>query len=120
VIACAWFVFGIRQANDINAATSILSQSGPLRPAQAKHVSDLLDSAATLNPDRQVDVLRGDLATTEGRLAQARVILLRVIHDEPRNVNAWLAYTQATRNNGKAFLDAVNHVHQIVAHLKLR
>ena len=57
-LACAWFALGIRQAIATDRATAIVYQSAPLTPAQAARAAGLLDDAATLNPDRTVDVLR--------------------------------------------------------------
>jgi hypothetical protein len=118
VIACAWFAIGARQAHDLNAATHILSRSAPLRPAQDRQVAALLNSAATLNPDHQVDVLRGQLATAEGQYARARQILLGVIHGEPKNLQAWIAYATAARNDPAAFNAAVIAVRRLIPIVK--
>ncbi|MBV8956132.1 MAG: hypothetical protein JO153_09550 [Solirubrobacterales bacterium] len=117
LVVCGWFALGARQAHDTNAATTLLSQPKSLTPSQMKHVSDLLDSAGTLNPDRQVTILRGELATAQGQLGPARQILTGVLVSEPKNVDAWVAFGHASRNDRKAFLESVNRVSELVAHL---
>jgi hypothetical protein len=107
LLACAWFALGARQARDVNVATNILSQPTPLRPAQARQVASLLHSAGTLNPDRLLDVLRGELASAEGQNARARQILIGVIHQEPKYLRAWVAYATASRDDQAAFDAAV-------------
>jgi predicted Zn-dependent protease len=95
VAACAWFALGVRQAHDINAATAITSRS-PLPAIQVKHANSLLDDAATLNPDQQVNVLRAELAVDQGRYVRARQILRQVVRREVNNLQAWLVMKSAS------------------------
>jgi Flp pilus assembly protein TadD len=103
ILACAWFGLGIRQAHEINAAKAIISQKS-LSSAEAKRAAAHLDSADTLNPDREVAVLRGALAVAEGNNPLARRVLLPVIRQEPKNLEAWLAYARATGDEPQTFL----------------
>jgi hypothetical protein len=90
IAVCAWFAVGIRQAHDTAAASAILSGGSRLSPAGAARASSLLDGAALLSPDRQVGLLRAELAAERGQRALAQRLALRVAHAEPRNSQAWL------------------------------
>jgi len=90
IVACAWFAVGIRQAHDTDAASAIVSGGHRLDAAAAARASSLLSGAAVLNPDRQVGLLRAELAAERGRRARAQRLALMVAHAEPRNVQAWL------------------------------
>jgi Tfp pilus assembly protein PilF len=94
VCACAWFGLGVVQSHATDAATSIVAGSGRLSPAQAARARSQLDTAATLNPDRSIDLLRARLAVREGRSAAAITILRRTVAAEPMNLSAWLALAQ--------------------------
>src|SRR5690348_8547698 len=86
VVVCAWFVVGIRQAHNISRVTSIvegLNGQNRLTAAQAADAISLLNAAATLNPDRTVDVLRARVALLRGDRARAKRILLGVVASEP-------------------------------------
>lgn len=89
LVACAWFALGIRQGRDANLATQQLANAGRLTPAQASHVSRLLDDAGTLNPDRAIDVLRARLQNHAGQNAAAIATLLPVVHSEPSDIDGW-------------------------------
>jgi predicted Zn-dependent protease len=95
VLVCAWFVLGSRQAHDLDSATSIVEGATAPNAQQATRARALLSSAATLNPDRQVDVERGMLALERGHRAQAVSILERVTREEPMNLVAWVDLAQA-------------------------
>jgi predicted Zn-dependent protease len=87
--ACAWFALGVRQGHDANQATQALAGAGRLAPTQSARLSRLLDHAATLNPDRGVDVLRARLQNHSGEDAAAVRTLEAVVHSEPRDIDAW-------------------------------
>lgn len=90
ITACVWFAIGVRQAQDTAAAAAIVSSGHSLSAARIARASSLLSDAAELNPDRQVDLLRAELAADSGRRAQAQRLALTVAHAEPRNSQAWL------------------------------
>lgn len=90
LLVCAWFAIGIRQAHDTTQAQTILSASRSVDGAQARHLSSLLSAAAVLNPDQEVQVLRGRLAFAQGDKARAVTILQAVTRAEPRSREAWL------------------------------
>ena len=65
IVACAWFVFGIRQAIDTSRATTIANQGNHATAAQEREVRSLVDGARLLNPDRQPAVLLGQTESTQ-------------------------------------------------------
>jgi predicted Zn-dependent protease len=101
VLVCAWFALGIRQTRDTARATAIIasaaSANGP-SAAQASHERSLLKAAGTLNPDKQLDVLRGQLALLQGNNRSAARILEGVVAQEPLNVEAWVYLARAAFN----------------------
>lgn len=117
-LACAWFVLGIRQAHEISVASAIVSRPGPLGPADAAHASALLKEAKTLNPDLEVDVLRGRLASAEHHLRQARQILGTVTKREPKNLDAWLWLAHASGYDPVSFYAADLAIDSLVPPIK--
>jgi predicted Zn-dependent protease len=95
MVASAWFVLGIRQAHDTTQAQEILSASRSVGGAQARKAESLLSAAAQLNPDQEVQVLRGRLALAQGDKPRALAILQAVTRAEPRSREAWLWLAQA-------------------------
>ena len=110
VAACAWFVVGIRQAQEIQRASAILSRASTVTPAEARTVSSLLSSAAFLDPDREVNLLRGQLALERGRPSRAQQIIEHVTRAEPQNLAAWLALAQAATNDVGLFDYALRRI----------
>jgi predicted Zn-dependent protease len=95
LLAAAWFALGIYQSHAVSQATSIAAGKGRLTAAQARHADDLLHDAATLNPDRAVDVLRAQVALARGDAARSRQILSGVVAREPQDLDAWIALARA-------------------------
>jgi predicted Zn-dependent protease len=104
-VIAAWFALGIHQAVDTSQATALITGPSPLSAARAAHARALLSSAATLNPDQTVNVLRGELAMAQNQNAAAQQILVGVTRSEPQNLDAWiqLAYA-AARNRDRRLL----------------
>lgn len=96
IVIVAWFALGARQAHDLSLATDIVSQNGTVSATQAARASSLLDSAATLNPDQQVKLVRGALAIDRSQYGRARSVLTQVTNAEPLNLEAWLTLAHAT------------------------
>ena len=90
IVVCAWFVLGIRQAHEINRATSIIAQTGTIPAAQLRAAAAALRSAGTLNPDAGVTILRARLAVKQQDPRRAERILKTVVRDEPMNLEAWI------------------------------
>jgi Flp pilus assembly protein TadD len=106
LVVCAWFGIGIRQAHETNAAASIVSEQGRPSASQIKRVSALLGSAGTLNPDSQLDVLRGRLAVREGSRSAAERVFKDVVRREPMNADAWYLLANAATDAHTAILAA--------------
>ena len=114
LVAAGWYVVGIRQAEDTGRASALVSGGTRLSAAQASRASALLDSAAFLNPDREVDVLRAQLERDQGNLGGARAILDRVVLKEPDNLDAWIWLARSSVGDPKDFYTAAYRVRQLV------
>jgi hypothetical protein len=112
LIACAWFVLGIRQAHDLGVATSI-AQNRSISPAQAAHAESLLDSAATLNPDKEVQLVRAQIASAAGNDTRAIALAQQVANAEPENVVAWYVMAQVSGSSGQLLLTAFRHIREL-------
>ncbi len=100
IVVCAWFALGIRQAHDIDRASAIVSAGRSVSAAQLRGVDSVLSSAAELNPDSQVNLLRGQVALLAGKRARAAQIFGRLVRDEPMNIQAWVSLAEATTDPG--------------------
>lgn len=112
VVVGAWFVLGALQARDVDRATAIVDGS-QWTPAQARRAENLLDDARTLDPDRQVDVLRAEVDVRNGESGAARAILGPVVAAEPMNVVAWGALARAAAGDPRAFELALERVREL-------
>jgi predicted Zn-dependent protease len=110
VIVCLWFALGARQAIDLSRATAITQGSSALSPGQARRADELLSAASTLNPDRQVDVVRGIVALARNQSSLATTILRRVTREEPMNLQGWVYLAQADLGHGGEFKHAVAQI----------
>jgi hypothetical protein len=110
------------QARDTSRATALLDSGSRLSPPQAARVSGWLHSAGTLNPDRQVELLRARLASNQGHAQDAVAIIESVTRSEPLDVFAWvqLGFTAGAAHQLGVGQLAANHVAQLVAKLKKR
>jgi predicted Zn-dependent protease len=118
ILVCAWFVLGIRQEHDLNRAQAIVSSANSLSAAQAAHVNSLLDAAGTLNPDQQVNLLRGDVAALRNQTPRAARIFQQVADREPMNINAWVLVAQADFGKGRPLANAIAHISQLDHQMK--
>lgn len=107
IVLCAWFVLGARQAHDVSRATAIVQQPEALSAGQAAQVDALLSSAATLDPDRTIALLRGIAAQARGQRERAIRIFEQVTREEPMNVDAWVYLAQAAVGDGALVQRAV-------------
>ncbi len=108
-VAIAWFVLGARQARDISRATAIV-QGSSVSAAQDRQVNQMLDSARTLNPDREVMLLRATLNIDRNDNARAQAILERVLQSEPENIIAWDLLLQAAGHDIQLQANAFRHI----------
>jgi predicted Zn-dependent protease len=114
LLAAAWFVLGAVQARDIDHATAAISAHPHPSARQAAQVTAWLDTASVLNPDRTVDLLRGQLDLARGRQAQAQRLMKAVTRAEPQNLNAWVALGRASSDNPRLFRAALARVRKLV------
>jgi Tfp pilus assembly protein PilF len=114
VVVCAWFALGVRQATDTRDATPLIDGQSRLDAARARHAASLLHAAGQLNPDAQVDILRGELALQQGNVARAQRILDDVTRREPDNLNAWIWLAHASPHDPATFRRALAHARRLV------
>jgi Flp pilus assembly protein TadD len=90
VAACAWFVIGVIQTDNENRATALIQGGGTPTASQTAQIEHWLDRAGTLNPDRNIDLLRAQAEVRAGQSAKALALMQRVVREEPRNADAWI------------------------------
>lgn len=110
LLVAAWFALGVYQSRAISEGTSVAARHGPVTAAEARHANILLHDAATLNPDRAVDVLRAQVALARGDAAHARQILNDVVRREPQDLNAWIALANASTADVRQRQIALLHI----------
>lgn len=108
LLACAWFVLGIRESREITDAGAIIQSHAKLTAAQAARADSLLDGAARLNPDEQVNILRARTALGRGDHSGAEKILAGVTRREPKNIQAWVWVTKASADPRTYFIGLVH------------
>jgi predicted Zn-dependent protease len=84
-----------------------------LTAAQAARVGSLLDAAGMFNPDREVDLLRGQVLLGEGQRRPALRVFEGVTRDEPMNIEAWVLVAQTAYGNGPLIDRALARVGQL-------
>jgi hypothetical protein len=106
--ACAWFVLGVVQVNKQSDATALIARGGTPSRAQTAEILRELDSAGTLNPDRNIDLLRAQAEVRARESAIALALMRRVVSAEPRNVDAWIVLGFAARAQSPALARLAN------------
>ena len=119
LVACAWFAVGIRQAVDTSRAAGIANQGTHATAAQVREVSSLRRGARLLNPDKQPDVLLGQIELEHGDFASARRVLTAVTRTEPQNIAGWTWLARASVSDRALFFIAAFHVHALEPHAPL-
>ena len=109
IVVCAWFALGVRQAHDIDQATSIITGAKLPTPAQAEHAQSLLNSADWLYPGTEAEILRGRLAIEKGQRPLAQRIERNVTREEPMNLSGWV-WLANSYTNPKFSLPVIAHV----------
>jgi predicted Zn-dependent protease len=124
---CAWFALGARQAIDTSRGSAIVSSSSTLSSAEAHRALSLLHNAGTLNPDRNVDILRAQAFLASGNTQAAIRVLTTVTREEPQNVEGWLWMAHAVGSNAPRasanaalFYSSLRHVRQLEPRLPFR
>jgi predicted Zn-dependent protease len=121
LLVSAWFGLGFYQARETGKAAALIGGGATrLTPHQVQTANAELSSAATLNPDRMVDLLRGELAADQHRYAAAIRILQRVTAREPLNLTAWaqLGFAAARTGNRQVLAVAGRHVALLIPPVK--
>lgn len=114
LVACAWFAIGVRQGNATRDAAALLDGSTRLPAAKARHAAALLHDAGQLNPDLQVDVMRGQLALQQGDTTRSRRILQDVVRSEPENLNGWIWLARSSSADPVTFRRALRRARALV------
>lgn len=94
-VVAAWFGLGLRQATELDRASAIATSSARLTPAQVRAADGALSASAFLNPGRQVDLLRSQVALAGGDRLRAARLAAGVARTEPLNAQAWVALGRA-------------------------
>jgi predicted Zn-dependent protease len=110
LLVAAWFALGVYQSRTISQATSLAAGHGRVTAAEARHADSLLHDAATLSPDRAVDVLRAQVALAQGDATHARQILNGVVRREPQDLDAWIALANASTTDVRQRQIALLHI----------
>ena len=119
LVIAAWFGLSWYQAQQTGRAAAVVSGGRP-SAAQAKEARSALAAAGTLNPDLQVELLRGELAIDQGRYRRAVRILGSVTAREPLNLSAWAQLGVAAAKAGDSAVLAVagRHIAILIPRVK--
>jgi hypothetical protein len=109
----AWFAIGTRQALGTDDATAIVTTARMISPAQARRADALLHEAGLLNPDQEVNILRGAATLEAGHQLAAQRIFEAVTRAEPQNLEAWLWLAHASGTNQRLFVRALDRVREL-------
>jgi hypothetical protein len=119
LVVCGWFLLGARAAHDQARVAALvqrsgsLSQHGSLTPAQVSRALRLLDHAATLSPDRGLDLLRAQVFLRTGDASRPVRILRGIVASEPSNIDAWVLLRSFLPPNDKEALIAKAHLREL-------
>ena len=90
LVVAAWFGLGAWQTDNLNRAETIINAQTHTTAARARKAESLLDDAATLNPDRTVEIDRIHILLERNDVAAARGIAGELIRAEPQNLGTWI------------------------------
>lgn len=113
VVTCAWFALSIRQARDTARASAFITTHQSATALEARRLNSWLSSAAALNPDRTVSLLRGRLAAERGSERRGERLIRAVTRAEPQNLEAWLSLAYASPHDPQLFAYALAHVKRL-------
>lgn len=113
LVAAAWFGLAATESHDLSVATAIVAAPGEPGPAEVSRAASALSSASFLNPDRNVDVLKGRLYIESARVPLARSVLRAVTRDEPSNLDAWIWFTGASIGDRAAARIGAAHIAEL-------
>jgi predicted Zn-dependent protease len=113
LLACAWFALGAREAHQLDRAMAIVAQSPAPSTRQLADANSLLRSAAELNPDSEVTLLRARVALLEHQHARAEQIAEEVTREEPKNLLAWDALAQIAGGDQRTLFRALGEINRL-------
>lgn len=87
--ACAWFAIELRDFHHENYVKNYLSAHPRFGDAQAQALDAQLDDAGTLNPDRELDLLRAYVEVHAQHLRRAIAIAQAAARAESQNIANW-------------------------------
>lgn len=96
-----YLAFGVRDVRLTEDGDAVLARAkvGQVAPSEVDAALTQYDKASTLNADPTPLIRQGELLLAVGRKDEANQAIIRAIHDEPDNVQAWfLAYVAADGN----------------------
>jgi hypothetical protein len=99
LVMCAWFALGAIQTRDQDRAAALINTFVSPSPAVTEHILGLLDTAGTLNPDRNIDLLRAQALVRAKRVRAGIAAALSVARAEPHNANAWIVLGFAAQHD---------------------
>jgi hypothetical protein len=98
----AYLAFGVRNVHLTDQADAVLAQARTGPPVTETQLAAALrdyDKARTLSPDPTPLIHSGELQLAAGHKEGANKAIIRAIHDEPDNIEAWFtAYIAAAGN----------------------
>jgi hypothetical protein len=112
-VACAWFALGIVEAHDLDRARTVISRPQAYSARTLRSTRTLLQSAGVLNPDAEVDILRGRLELAEGQRPAALQTLEEITRREPLNIEGWIWLAGATLRDPALGHAALGHIHEL-------
>jgi predicted Zn-dependent protease len=120
LVVCAWFALGIRQAHETAKATDLVTSGSSLTGRQLADVQSWLDSAATLNPDSTVDIVRAQALIKAGRARAAERLMESLTQREPLNLEAWIWLGGAALGDPAVAREAITHINALDPRARLR
>jgi predicted Zn-dependent protease len=120
LVVSAWFGLSWYQDQRTGKAAALVAGGNRLTPRQARNARSTLDSAGTLNPDRAVATLRGELAIDQRNYRSAIRILRGVTASEPLNLTAWaeLGIAAAKAGDRATLVAAGHHIAALIPRVK--
>ena len=120
LLVSAWFGLSWYQDQQTGKAGALVAGGNRLPARQARVARAALNSAGTLNPDRAVEVLRGELAIDQRDYRRATRILGSVTAREPLNLTAWAEFGIAAAKAGDraALVVAGRHIAILIPRVK--
>jgi hypothetical protein len=105
LVAGAWLTVGLRVValEDEGEKAIESARRQPLDSAEIERARDALESAQSLTADPAPELIEGRLSAATGRRDEAVAFAIRVIAEEPENVDAWyLAHVSSEDPKGLA------------------